>query len=62
VVVGDQIQKNSGCCMSICQRDEECVRNLKRDRHRCTDNIMNRIDVVAKFRNTTFNMDGQSPK
>jgi len=23
---------------------------------------MNRIDVVAKFRNTTFNMDGQSPK
>ena len=30
------------------QRDEVCVRNLKRDRHRFADNIMNRIDVVDK--------------
>jgi hypothetical protein len=32
----------------VCQGDEECVGNLKGDRHRCVDNIMNRIDVVGK--------------
>jgi hypothetical protein len=49
MVVDDQIQKNDGCGM--CQRDEECVRNLKRERHRCADNIMNRTDVdnVLRF-------------
>jgi hypothetical protein len=44
VVVGDQIQKNVRCGM--CQGDEECVRNLKGERHRCVDNIMNRIDKL----------------
>jgi hypothetical protein len=32
----------------MCQGDEVCVRNLKRDRHRCADNIMNRLGVVDK--------------
>jgi hypothetical protein len=33
---------------SMHQRDEECMRNLKRDRHRCKDNVMCRMDLVDK--------------
>ena len=44
----------------MCQRDEECVRNLKRERHRCADNIMSRTDVadkVPQYSDTSANED-----
>jgi len=43
-----RFEKMLDIACGMCQRDEICVRNLKRDRHRCADNIMNRIDVADK--------------